>query len=182
MRQLILGGARSGKSRLAEERALAWAEREGGDLLYLATAGVGDEEMARRVEAHRERRDSSWQTLEEPEDLAGAIARLKHRRACVLVDCLTLWISNCLHTGQWEAQRGRLLEQVALLQTERSPLELILVSNEVGSGIVPLGELSRDFVDASGWLHQALAQHCEAVTLVVAGLPLALKNPDEQPQ
>lgn len=177
MRQLILGGARSGKSRLAEERALAWAEHEGAERIYLATARVGDDEMARRVDVHRQRRDSGWHLLEEPEDLAGTIARLKHRRACVLIDCLTLWISNCLHAGNWETQRDRLLEQVALLQTERSPLGLILVSNEVGSGIVPLGALSREFVDASGWLHQALAQHCDTVTLVVAGLPLALKQP-----
>lgn len=176
MAQLILGGARSGKSRLAEERALSWADLKQHDLIYLATAGVGDSEMAKRIEEHRQRRDSRWQLIEEPEDLAGVIERYQNHSVCLLVDCLTLWVSNCLHSGNWESRRDQFLEQVRRLESDRSPLELILVSNEVGSGVVPLGELSRQFVDASGWLHQALAVHCKKVTLVVAGLPLELKT------
>lgn len=181
MTQLILGGARSGKSRLAEERARTWADRQAWadqaqrELIYLATASVGDREMAARIEQHRERRDARWQLIEESEDLAGVIERYRNHSACLVVDCLTLWISNCLHSGNWENRRDQFLERVTSLNGEQSPLELILVSNEVGSGIVPLGELSRQFVDASGWLHQALAAHCEKVTLVVAGLPLELK-------
>lgn len=181
MAQLILGGARSGKSRLAEQRALAWQAQTGGELNYLATASAGDGEMSQRIRQHQARRGEQWQLLEEPLDIAGVIAR-QHQQlqqseqpACLLIDCLTLWMSNCLHANCWETERERLLAQVQTLVAERSPLHLIMVSNEVGSGIVPLGELSRDFVDASGWLHQALAQECEQVTLVVAGLPLELK-------
>lgn len=176
MTQLILGGARSGKSRLAEQRAQDWRERTGGELIYLATARAGDGEMGRRIALHQERRDQHWRLIEEPLDLAQTLTAFENKSACLLVDCLTLWISNCLHEGTWERQRDRLIEQVAQLRRNASPLELILVSNEVGSGIVPLGELSRDFVDASGWLHQALAEYCDTVTLVVAGLPLELKT------
>lgn len=174
MTQLILGGARSGKSRLAEARAQTLVERSGADLFYVATARAGDGEMSRRIAQHRARRQGQWQLIEEPLNLAAVIERHRETNACVLVDCLTLWISNCLHTHCWEQQRDLLLKQVSDL--EQTPLTLLLVSNEVGSGIVPLGELSREFVDASGWLHQALAQHCERVTLVVAGLPLELKT------
>ncbi|WP_111640949.1 bifunctional adenosylcobinamide kinase/adenosylcobinamide-phosphate guanylyltransferase [Marinimicrobium alkaliphilum] len=176
MRQLILGGARSGKSRLAETRAEAWAAHRRAPLVYVATASAGDTEMTRRIAHHRARRGDAWQLLEEPEDLAGVIERYREHNACVLVDCLTLWLSNCLHAGNWDHQRERLLNAVAGLEQRDSPLGLILVSNEVGSGIVPLGQLSRDFVDASGWLHQALAPFCEQVSLVVAGLPLELKH------
>lgn len=176
MAQLILGGARSGKSRLAEQRALVWQAQTGGELIYLATASAGDGEMSQRIHQHQARRGDQWQLLEEPLDITGVIARRYQQPACLLIDCLTLWISNCLHAGCWETERERLLAQVQILKAEGSPLQLIMVSNEVGSGIVPLGELSRDFVDASGWLHQALAQQCEQVTLVVAGLPLELKS------
>lgn len=180
MVQLILGGARSGKSRIAEQRALEWQSQTRGELIYLATASAGDAEMSRRIQQHQARRGESWELIEEPLDLAGAIAGQRHERAkpaCLLVDCLTLWISNCLHLGCWETERKRLLAEVEALAAEPGPLQLIMVSNEVGSGIVPLGELSRNFVDASGWLHQALTQDCERVTLVVAGLPLELKSP-----
>lgn len=178
MRQLILGGARSGKSRLAEARAMDWSERTGGELLYVATANADDDEMARRIQSHQNRRETRWQLREEPLDLAGVLLDNKDRDACVLVDCLTLWLSNCLHMKCWAYERDRFLE--ALETIEGSPLSVILVSNEVGSGIVPMGALSRQFVDASGWLHQALTPFCETVTLVVAGLPLALKSASDQ--
>ncbi|WP_041522928.1 bifunctional adenosylcobinamide kinase/adenosylcobinamide-phosphate guanylyltransferase [Gilvimarinus agarilyticus] len=175
MRQLILGGARSGKSRIAQERAEAWREQTGGELYYLATAGAGDDEMRARISTHRAERDSRWQTLEEPVALAETLKQYRDQPVCILVDCLTLWISNCLHQNVWQQERDALLAEIETQVATDSALTLILVSNEVGSGVVPLGQLSREFVDASGWLHQALAARFNSVTLVVAGLPLSLK-------
>lgn len=169
MIELILGGARSGKSRLAEQRALA----SGKQLYYLATAQAGDQEMAARIAHHQQRRDQHWQLIEEPRALADTLAAYCAPERCILVDCLTLWMSNLLHSQtpqHWDREKQKLLDLVAEL-----PGDIILVSNEVGMGIVPLGELSRRFVDESGWLHQALAERVERVTLVVAGLPLSLK-------
>lgn len=174
--QLILGGARSGKSRVAEERALAWAQAQSGrKLIYIATAVPGDTEMAQRIACHRAGRDAQWQVIECPQQLAQTISEQLAPDTWVLVDCLTLWISNCLHSGSWPGERDNLLALTRELAHKPSSGELILVSNEVGSGIVPLGELSRTFVDASGQLHQSLARHSERVTLVVAGLGLELK-------
>ncbi|WP_339897711.1 bifunctional adenosylcobinamide kinase/adenosylcobinamide-phosphate guanylyltransferase [uncultured Gilvimarinus sp.] len=175
MRQLILGGARSGKSRIAQERAEAWREQTGGALYYLATASAGDDEMRARINQHRADRDSRWQTLEEPIALAATLKQYRDQPVCILVDCLTLWISNCLHQNVWQQERDALLAEIDAQVAMGSALTLILVSNEVGSGVVPLGQLSREFVDASGWLHQALAARFNTVTLVVAGLPLSLK-------
>ena len=165
--ELILGGARSGKSRLAEARA-----RESGHrLIYIATATAGDDEMAARIGHHRARRGPEWQTVESPLDLADTLDTLARPDRCLVVDCLTLWLSNCLHHQRWPAERDALLKAVG-----RLPGRVILVSNEVGSGLVPLGELSRHFADESGWLHQQLAQVARRVTLVVAGLSLELKS------
>ncbi|MGL6162479.1 bifunctional adenosylcobinamide kinase/adenosylcobinamide-phosphate guanylyltransferase [Microbulbifer sp.] len=172
--QLILGGARSGKSRYAQERA----EAQCGDKspIYLATAEARDDEMRKRIVRHRGDRGPRWQTREEPLHLARALARISGPDTWVLVDCLTLWISNCLHVGCWEKERGQLLAEVDRRQATGTAPNWLFVSNEVGSGVVPLGQLSREFVDASGWLHQALAERCDQVTLVVAGLPLRLKG------
>ena len=170
MLQLILGGARSGKSALAEQRAQALA---GQQLIYIATGSAGDEEMQQRIALHRAQReqgDMSWLTIEEPLALADALQEHNNAGSVILVDCLTLWLSNCLHHDCWQQQREALLSSLSALKAD-----VLLVSNEVGSGIVPLGELSRRFADESGWLHQALARQCEQVTLVVAGLPLELK-------
>ncbi|MCK9468302.1 MAG: bifunctional adenosylcobinamide kinase/adenosylcobinamide-phosphate guanylyltransferase [Porticoccaceae bacterium] len=164
---LILGGARSGKSRLAEEHALA----SDMHLYYIATATAGDGEMAERIHHHRARRGPEWRTVEAPLHLATTLRDLARDDRCLLVDCLTLWLSNCLHHDCWPRERDDLLKTVAEL-----PGQILLVSNEVGSGIVPLGELSRRFADESGWLHQQLAQVATRVTLVVAGLPLELKD------
>lgn len=170
--QLILGGARSGKSRLAEARALVWAQAQPERrLVYVATATAGDGEMLERIAHHQARRGDQWQLVESPQQLAETLIRYQGKDTCILVDCLTLWLSNCLHLGSWEQEREQLLQLV-----QGATLgELIFVSNEVGSGVVPLGELSRQFVDASGHLHQALAGYCDRVTLTVAGLPLELK-------
>ncbi|WP_266168455.1 bifunctional adenosylcobinamide kinase/adenosylcobinamide-phosphate guanylyltransferase [Dyella subtropica] len=170
MRSLILGGARSGKSALAERMAMA----SGSDVVYLATAQALDEEMAARIAHHRAQRPKYWHSVEEPLALADALLAHARQGRCVLVDCLTLWLSNAL--GETDTQRY-VRERDALLNVLPDlPGDILLVSNEVGLGVVPMGELSRRFVDEAGRLHQALATHCERVLFVAAGLPLALKG------
>lgn len=170
MRTLILGGARSGKSALAEQLAGNRAR----EVVYIATAQAGDVEMAARIDHHRARRPQQWLCVEEPIHLAGVLREYAHKDRCVLVDCLTLWLSNLLGSADepgWARERALLLEALPAL-----PGELLMVSNEVGLGIVPLGELTRRFVDEAGRLHQALAAACERVVFVAAGLPIALKG------
>jgi adenosylcobinamide kinase/adenosylcobinamide-phosphate guanylyltransferase len=170
MVELILGGARSGKSALAERLAAA----SGLDRVYIATAAAGDAEMALRIEQHRARRDAGWRTIEEPLALATVLAREAAAGRCLLVDCLTLWLTNLLLTedeAQFTRERNRLLQVAGEL-----PGRILLVSNEVGQGVVPMNALARRFVDEAGWLHQALAQRCGRVLWVVAGLPQVLKG------
>ncbi len=171
MRELILGGARSGKSGEAEHLA----RTSGLDVVYVATASVGDAEMERRVETHRLRRPEHWSTVEAPLQLASVLKREARRDRCILIDCLTLWITNALLEDEqgttWREERSAFLETVAQL-----PGYILMVSNEVGWGIVPMGELNRRFVDEAGLLHQELAQLCDRVTLTVAGLPLRIKG------
>ena len=170
MRSLILGGARSGKSALAERIAGAG----GQEVVYVATAQALDREMAERIAHHRARRPAHWLSVEEPLALADALRSCARADRCVLVDCLTLWLSNLLghdDAGRFERERAALLEALP-----RLPGTLLLVSNEVGLGVVPMGELSRRFVDEAGRFHQALASVCERVLFVAAGLPLALKG------
>ena len=166
MKALVLGGARSGKSGYAEQLACD----SGKTLLYIATGEAKDAEMANRILHHQQRRSPEWRLHEAALQLGPALAKHDAANRCILVDCLTLWLSNCLAEHCWPEQRGRFLQTLPTLKAD-----IILVSNEVGSGVVPLGELSREFVDASGWLHQELAPLCDSVTLVVAGLPLHLK-------
>lgn len=169
MRSLILGGARSGKSALAERLAAAHA-----DVLYVATGAAGDAEMSQRIQHHRARRPAHWGLAETPLLLAATLQREARPGRCLLVDCLTLWLSNLLCAGdeaQWQQQRRELVAVLPQL-----PGETILVSNEVGQGIVPLGELSRRFVDEAGRLHQDIAAHCERVVFTIAGLPQVLKG------
>jgi adenosyl cobinamide kinase/adenosyl cobinamide phosphate guanylyltransferase len=163
---LVLGGARSGKSRHAEGLIAAlpppWT--------YVATAEAGDEEMAARIKSHRERRGAQWRTIEAPRELSKALA------ACgdgpVLVDCLTLWLSNLmLAEANVEEETAQLEETLA---ATKGPL--VLVANEVGSGIVPGYPLGRRFRDMQGILNQCMAARAERVILMVAGLPLALKG------
>ncbi len=169
MKHLILGGVRSGKSRYAEQQAGS----SGKTVIYLATAQALDAEMAQRIVLHRRRRPGHWQVVEEPLALADALAKHAGPGHCLLVDCLTLWLSNLLHAGdaRLERERKALLDCLPAL-----PGEILLVSNEVGQGIVPLGELNRRFCDEAGRLHQALAACCERVTLMTAGLPQCLKG------
>jgi len=170
MRTLILGGARSGKSAQAEKLAA----ESGLEVIYIATAQAWDDEMAARIAHHRHARPADWACVEEPLQLAKVLHALARPERCLLVDCLTLWLSNLLGSedGQvFERERAALLSALPTL-----PGRIILVSNEVGSGIVPMGELTRRFVDEAGRLHQAIAALSEQVQLVMAGLPLNLKG------
>ncbi|AZD68687.1 adenosylcobinamide kinase /adenosylcobinamide-phosphate guanylyltransferase [Pseudomonas chlororaphis] len=170
MLQLILGGARSGKSRLAEKLA----GESGLAVTYIATSQALDGEMNQRIEHHRERRPAEWALIEEPLELARVLREAASAERCLLVDCLTLWLTNLLLLEDAErlaSEREALLECLASL-----PGEIIFVSNETGMGVVPLGELTRRYVDEAGWLHQALAERCQRVVLTVAGLPLTLKG------
>jgi adenosylcobinamide kinase/adenosylcobinamide-phosphate guanylyltransferase len=164
----ILGGARSGKSRFAQ----MLAEQSGLTCIYLATAEARDNEMAARIARHRQDRGPHWRTIEAPLDLSGAIADLGHTGSILLVDCLTLWLSNILGAGHDPVpETERLLDALG-----RCRAETILVSNEVGLGIVPETRLGRDFRDHAGLLHQRVAAHADRVALMVAGLPLWVKG------
>ena len=170
MLQLILGGARSGKSRLAEKLAAD----SGLAVTYIATSQPLDGEMNARVAHHRARRPAEWGLIEEPLELARVLRETASAERCLLVDCLTLWLTNLLMLDNPERlaqEREALLDCLAAL-----PGEVIVVSNETGMGVVPLGELTRRYVDEAGWLHQALAERCQRVVLTVAGLPLTLKG------
>ena len=170
MLQLILGGARSGKSRLAEKLAA----ESGFAVTYIATSQPLDGEMNERVRHHRERRPAHWALIEEPIELARVLRESAREDTFVLVDCLTLWLTNLLmleNRQRLNAERDALLACLAEL-----PGEIVFVSNETGMGVVPLGELTRRYVDEAGWLHQALAERCQRVVLTVAGLPLTLKG------
>lgn len=168
MKELILGGARSGKSALAERLA----KESGLGVTYVATATAGDGEMADRIAHHQARRPVAWAVVEEPMALADCLRRHAAPDRCLLVDCLTLWLANILGEEEtFQRERAALLESLPAL-----PGRIILVSNEVGLGIVPLGELSRRFVDEAGRLHQELAGLCGRAVFVAAGLPLVLKG------
>lgn len=170
MLELILGGARSGKSRLAERLA----SESSLAVTYIATSQPLDSEMSERITHHRARRPSDWALVEEPLALAAVLREHAGADRCLLVDCLTLWLTNLLmldDPARLAEERDALLECLAEL-----PGRILLVSNETGMGVVPLGELSRRYVDEAGWLHQALAERCERAVFTVAGLPMILKG------
>jgi adenosylcobinamide kinase/adenosylcobinamide-phosphate guanylyltransferase len=170
---LVLGGARSGKSRHAE----ALVASQPGPCIYLATAQAGDAEMAARIADHRARRGGRWTTVEEPLDLAAALGQACGPDRAVLVDCLTLWLSNLLGAGRdVSAECERLL---AVLPGLAGPV--VLVSNEVGQGVVPDNALARSFIDHAGRLHQDLAAAAQRVVFMTAGLPQELKSLSETP-
>lgn len=173
---LVLGGARSGKSSYAERCAKTIQDNTKSAVVYVATATAGDDEMVNRIAHHQQQRPEYWQTHEEPVYLAQALQSIHQQdpQAIILVDCLTLWLTNCLLNDDlelWPRQRQALLETLANLTNP-----IVMVSNEVGWGIVPLGEINRRFVDEAGRLHQQLAAQAQQVSLVVAGLPMQLKN------
>jgi len=204
LKQLILGGARSGKSRYAEQLA----KDSGQEVVYIATANavdsIDDSEMRNRIALHQQQRPKQWLLAEEPIYLADTLQRYAAPNRCILVDCLTLWLSNLLFfqealdsdsriepsfDNDTSASESESLDVIsnaaeALFTEQRQQLlatladlpgTIIFVSNEVGQGIIPLGATTRRFVDEAGWLHQALAPLCDRVFLVAAGLPLALK-------
>ncbi|MES2538494.1 MAG: bifunctional adenosylcobinamide kinase/adenosylcobinamide-phosphate guanylyltransferase [Pseudomonadota bacterium] len=180
-RTFIFGGARSGKSAHAETLATA----SGKDVVYIATAGAGDDEMAARILRHQQQRNSAWTTIEEPLLLGAVIAQWSAPQRLILVDCLTIWLSNLLFSEEkdypevgaivappfFNEQREEFLQAL-----EHAAGDVILVSNEVGMGVIPQGAISRWFVDEAGRLNQAVAARCERALWVAAGLPLVLKG------
>lgn len=180
MKELILGGARSGKSAYAQRRAI----ESGLPVTVIVTASAGDAEMAERIARHQAARPADWRVVEAPLALAATLRAEAAPGRCVIVDCMTLWLTNFLapvDAGNdfsaalpqpWRDARAVLLSTLPAL-----PGEIILISNEVGLGIVPLGSLARLFRDEAGRLNQDLAAACERVTFVAAGLPLSLKPP-----
>lgn len=167
---LILGGARSGKSSYAENLALK-SEKA---VCYIATARVLDNEITARVQQHQQDRPAHWATIEEPISLASALQLNSTEDNCLLVDCLTMWIMNLLELDDPLLMQHAIDDFLDVLP--RLPGDIILVSNEVGMGIIPMGKLSRDFVDEAGRLHQQTAQLVNNVLLMVAGLPLTIKE------
>jgi adenosylcobinamide kinase / adenosylcobinamide-phosphate guanylyltransferase len=178
-RHLILGGARSGKTNHAITLATSRAAERGEPVVYIATAQALDDEMSHRIERHRAQRPTSWRTVEAPDRLAAALR--EQPRAVVLIDCLTLWLSNALlldfdeaaptaPVRRWEQERTAFLQWLADYRGVA-----LLVSNEVGSGIVPASALARRFQDEQGRLNQDVAAMCDSVTLVVAGIAVPIK-------
>lgn len=170
---LVLGGARSGKSTFAERLAL----ESGLAVSYIATAQIYDAEFGARVQHHKNRRPANWTLVEEPHYLAQTLTRLATENQCLIVDCLTVWLAQWIcpdcnppKESSWQSEREAVLTILAKL-----PGTIILVSNEVGMGIVPLGEINRQFQDEQGRLNQAVATVANQVTFVAAGLPLKLK-------
>lgn len=163
---LVIGGARSGKSSHAERQARA----SGLAVTYIATAQAHDAEMSARIAHHRERRPAAWRTVEETLALAAALQRCAPANTCLLVDCLTLWLTNVM-LAERTGEIDRLLDALPTLAGH-----IILVSNEVGCGIVPENALARRFRDEQGRLNQRIAARADNVTLVAAGLPLVLKH------
>lgn len=171
---LILGGARSGKSRYAEGLAAA----QELPVTYIATAQVYDDEFAQRVAHHKASRPPYWTVVEAPFDLASTLQQHDAPETCLIVDCLTLWLAQCICSDcdkpahvNWQTEKQNLLEVLPTLQAQ-----VLLVSNEVGMGIVPLGEINRQFQDEQGRLNQDIARTANKVSFVAAGLPLHLKG------
>ena len=165
---LVLGGARSGKSAFSE----GLVDRSGLAKAYLATGQVFDDEMKRRVGIHKTRRGPEWELVEEPLDLCGALSRISSEKKAVLVDCLTLWVTNLMMAERNQVGEAEML--VSALTT--LPGTIVLVSNEVGQGIVPDNAMARAFRDHAGLLHQKVAATADEVYFVTAGLPQTLKG------
>jgi adenosylcobinamide kinase/adenosylcobinamide-phosphate guanylyltransferase len=183
---LILGGARSGKSRFAQQLAQACSDEEHRPVVYVATAEAGDEHMRRRIEKHRRDRPLGWKTVEAPQNVAAAVEAAGDSAAAIIVDCLTLFISNLLLAGgedfnedetQVAAKEETILDEVkALIRAARKGnAQVIIASNEVGMGIVPLTRLGRIFREIAGRANQALAQAADEVYVMWAGLPQRIK-------
>jgi adenosylcobinamide kinase/adenosylcobinamide-phosphate guanylyltransferase len=168
---LILGGAKSGKSRYGLSLAARFPEPR----LFVATCEPGDAEMCARIEDHQKERGPDWETREVPLDLAGVLGGMQGGHGVILIDCLTMWLANLMakESGQESGVQAELDRLVQALARPSAPT--ILISNEVGSGIVPENALAREFRDRAGLLHQRLAREADLVVLVVAGIPLVVK-------
>ncbi len=177
--ELFLGGARSGKSSYAEQVALSYLAEQGraARLHYIATAIAFDDEMRERIAHHQSRRGAEWHNHECPVALAQKVAQLE-AHDIVLIDCLTLWINNVIYNDGNTARPSEIRQQVEDLVEvlDACAATILCVSNEVGLGIVPLGEVSRLYVDHAGWMNQAIAKVASRVTFMAAGLPLILKD------
>jgi adenosylcobinamide kinase/adenosylcobinamide-phosphate guanylyltransferase len=186
--ELILGGQKSGKSRRAEQLAAVWLAEAGRRAVFIATAQPWDAEMVERIGRHqrdRAERVPGMQTVEEPLHLAEAICQHSRADTLVVVDCLTLWLTNLRMPAEFKenqplaliarAEPAMFLE-AALDAISTAPGPLVLVGNEIGLGVIPMGREVRAFVDALGSLNQQVAQRCQRVTLMAAGLPLTLKD------
>ena len=169
---LILGGARSGKTGFA----LEYATRLGSQRVYIATAQALDGEMERRIKEHQRNRSSDWKTIEEPLRLSTVLGSLERETDVVVIDCLTLWLSNLM--TKMEGDEKQIRDEMDLLVTSVSSpsIPIIIISNEVGLGIVPADGMSRLFRDLSGFLHQQLAELATEVYLMVAGIPMKIKG------
>ncbi len=170
MMTLVLGGARSGKSRFAQQLAID----SNLPVVYLATATASDSEMAARIAHHQQNRPAEWRVCECPLDLIEALQEETQQAHTILVDCLTLWLNNQLFNNP-QQDFPELFNQL-LTAINSSNANIIFVANEVGLGIIPLGEITRQFVDEAGRLNQLLAQQADKVFFIAAGLPLCLKN------
>ncbi|MCU7836839.1 MAG: bifunctional adenosylcobinamide kinase/adenosylcobinamide-phosphate guanylyltransferase [gamma proteobacterium symbiont of Taylorina sp.] len=177
MIHLVIGGARSGKSTFAEKQAMLVAASDRNPelkIVYIATASIKDDEMAQRIQHHQQSRPKDWLLIEEPLALSNVISTHSHPNKTLIIECMTLWLTNWLcstNYEQWPLEKQAFIDALMTSQSN-----IIIVSNEVGSGIVPLGKLSRDFVDQAGWLNQDLVEIADKVTLVVAGCAIALKE------
>jgi len=172
IKKLVLGGCRSGKSRYAEQ----WVTENFSDKVFVATLEArNDSEMDQRIALHLQSRGTGWLTVEEPLDLAGVLEKNETGSEVFLVDCLTMWLTNMMMQDfsdeKIQGEVVRLCETVRGLDTS-----VVLVANEVGLGIVPESPLGRRFRDLAGWTNQQMAQACQQVVLVAAGLPLRLKG------
>ncbi len=165
---LILGGARSGKSNFAESLAINYPE-----VTYIATGVAVDGEMQTRIEKHQQDRPQHWQTIESPIHLANSLNQIELDSTCVLIDCMSFWVNNCLYNSEqtWIEQREDYLKMLAKISNP-----IIMVSNEISLGITPRGAETRQFVDELGRLHQRLAEHVETVVFMVAGIPQIIKG------
>lgn len=182
---LLLGGVRAGKSGKALALASAYASAHACEVLFVATAQAFDDEMSQRIAAHKSERPAHWHTLEEPVDIATNIISALHGRpniGVIVIDCLTLWVSNLLlsasDSDNVEAQVGaRTVELLTAISQLPTPIHVVIVSNEVGLGIVPPTALGRKYRDALGRANQLVAAAADHVTLMVAGLELPIKRP-----
>lgn len=180
MRELILGGQRSGKSARAEARAVQWLSASPAHrAVFIATATAWDDEMRERIARHqrdRAQRVPGMVTVEEPVDLAGVLAQHNAAHTLVVVDCLTLWLTNLRMPAQGDAEPGGSRADAFVRAVASHTGALVVVSNEIGLGVIPMGPEVRAFVDALGRLNQQVAAACDRVTLLAAGLPLTLKD------